>query len=134
MEVRACRECRRLFNYLSGIELCPKCKNKVENKFQDVRHYLRENPNASVAQVSEACSVEVSQITQWVQEEQLEMASSSGLVHCEWCKKIIPSGRFCDKCRMKLALEINELKKGFKKVDEVEKEKHDGPRMRFIRH
>lgn len=31
MEVRACRECRRLFNYLAGDYSCPACKNNLED-------------------------------------------------------------------------------------------------------
>ena len=36
MEVRTCSKCKRLFNYLSGASICPGCKAKLEEKFQEV--------------------------------------------------------------------------------------------------
>ena len=37
MEVRTCKQCKRLFNYLSGPPICPGCKAKIEQKFQEVK-------------------------------------------------------------------------------------------------
>lgn len=42
MEVRNCRSCGRLFNYM-GAPLCPACQKKLEEKFQEVKAFLEEN-------------------------------------------------------------------------------------------
>ena len=36
MDVRNCKECGRLFNYIGGQRLCPACKDKLEEKFAQV--------------------------------------------------------------------------------------------------
>ena len=50
MEVKNCNGCGRLFNYMGGAPLCDGCRKKLEQKFQEVKQYLDENPNASVNQ------------------------------------------------------------------------------------
>ena len=72
MEVKNCKECGRLFNYMGGAPLCDGCRKKLEQKFQEVKQYLDENPNASVNQVSEDNDVSVKQIKQWIREERLQ--------------------------------------------------------------
>ena len=34
MEVKNCKECGRLFNYMGGAPLCDGCRKKLEQKFQ----------------------------------------------------------------------------------------------------
>lgn len=45
MEVMNCRNCKRLFNYITGPMICPACKDKLEKKFGEVKQFIRENPN-----------------------------------------------------------------------------------------
>ena len=71
MEVKNCKGCGRLFNYMGGAPLCDGCRKKFEQKFQEVKQYLDENPNASVNQVSEDNDVSVKQIKQWIREESI---------------------------------------------------------------
>ena len=71
MEVRNCRSCGRLFNYMGGAPLCPACQKKLEEKFQEVKAFLEENPNSSVETVAEELDVSVKQIRQWIREERL---------------------------------------------------------------
>lgn len=61
MEVRNCRSCGRLFNYMGGAPLCPACQKKLEEKFQEVKAFLEENPNSSVETVAEELDVSVKQ-------------------------------------------------------------------------
>ena len=42
MEVSNCRSCGRLFNVITNSRICPSCKQKQEDKFQEVKEYLRE--------------------------------------------------------------------------------------------
>lgn len=107
MDVKNCKRCRRLFNYISGQPICPACREELEAEFQKVKKYIQDHRNATVAQVAEECEVEESQIRQWVREERLMFAegSVSGIA-CEVCGTPITSGRFCDKCKAGM---INDL-------------------------
>ena len=53
MDVRNCKGCGKLFNYMSGVQLCPECRAKLEKKFSSVKDYIGEHPQASISQVAE---------------------------------------------------------------------------------
>ncbi len=134
MDVKNCRRCRRLFNYIGGQPICPQCREELENKFQEVKKYLFDNRNATIADVVENCDVEDSQVRQWVREERLEFSSGIDTgVTCENCGAPITSGRFCDKCK---ATMINELSAAGRRPEApkpvVKKTESHGNRMRFL--
>ena len=58
MNVRNCRNCGRIFNYISGAITCPACRSQLEEKFQEVKKYIQENRGVGIAQVAEECDVE----------------------------------------------------------------------------
>lgn len=62
MNIRNCRNCGRIFNYVAGSIICPACRESMEAKFQEVKEYIREHKGVGIAQVAEACDVEASQI------------------------------------------------------------------------
>lgn len=110
MNVRNCKLCGRIFNYVVGPIYCPACKEGMEAKFQEVKEYVREHRGVSMTEVAEACDVEVAQIRQWLREDRLEVTQDSALfLNCEKCGKAIRSGRFCEKCK-------NEVTQGFKDI------------------
>ncbi len=132
MEVRNCRNCRRLFNYVGGQQICPECKEKLEKLFYQVKEYIRENPHARLQEISDDNGVSQQQLQQWVREERLQFSSDSDIaISCEKCGTKIFTGRFCDACKMKMA---NGLSDAFKKEPpkEVKKEDHSN-RMRFMK-
>ncbi len=135
MDVRNCRNCGRLFNVLADERICPSCRQKLENKFQEVKEYLNDHPNASVDEVSMENEVTVKQIRQWIREERLTFSENSlEGIDCEMCGKIIKTGRFCDSCKAKLA---NNLMSAYDKPKKKEPDKknginRDGNRMRFL--
>ena len=71
MNVRNCRKCGRLYNYVAGQRICPLCQERLEEDFQMVKEYVRKNPGVTVNRVAEECEVEISQIRQWLREERL---------------------------------------------------------------
>lgn len=82
MDVRNCKGCGKLFNYMSGAQLCPECRAKLEKKFSSVKDYIGEHPQASISQVAEDMDVSVKQIKQWVKEERLILSEASLDVCC----------------------------------------------------
>ncbi|MBQ2804067.1 MAG: flagellar protein [Lachnospiraceae bacterium] len=137
MNVRNCRQCGRIFNYVAGPFLCQVCREKMELKFQEVKEYIRENPGVSIPQVSEACDVEPSQIRQWLREERLEVTEDSAIfLNCDGCGMPIRCGKYCDKCKGNLAsglknvLHENEARKA--SASPKNSGSSDNPRMRFL--
>ena len=134
MDVKNCRSCRRLFNYIGGQPICPACREELEKKFQEVKKYLIENKNATIPMVVENCDVDENQVRQWVREERLEFSSGidAGVV-CENCGTPISTGRFCDKCKTSMMNDLSSV--GRKPVVEeqpaVKKTDHTN-KMRFL--
>lgn len=134
MDIRNCRNCGNIFNYLSGPIVCPACKESLEAKFQEVKLYIEEHPGVGIKQVSDACDVETSQIQQWLREERLEVTENSAIyLNCESCGAPIRSGRFCDKCRNNLTNGFRNVIRSSQPVQEPEKKKPDEKnKMRFL--
>ena len=110
MDVRSCRNCGRLFNYLQGQPICPACRNKLEKKFEEVKEYIRSHESASIQQISEDTEVSVKQIKQWVREERLTFSSKSPVgIECENCGAMIRTGRFCNKCKNNMANTLQQM-------------------------
>ncbi|MCR4651722.1 MAG: helix-turn-helix domain containing protein [Lachnospiraceae bacterium] len=104
MNVRNCRRCKRLFNYIVGPYYCPSCRAELEEEFQVVKKYVQDHNRADIRTVAEECNVDPSQIRQWVREERLVFSDDSLVgLNCEKCGKMIKSGRFCDECKKEMA-------------------------------
>lgn len=109
MNVRNCRKCGKMFNYVSGPPICMACREELEVKFQEVKNYIRENAHVTISEVAEECDVSANQIKQWLREERLELSSDSGIaLFCENCNEPIRSGRFCEKCKNSMANKLND--------------------------
>lgn len=132
MNLATCRGCGRLFNIISNSRLCPNCVSRLEEKFQHVKKYLNEHPNASVNVVSEECDVTVKQIKDWVREERLSFtAGSANGITCDGCGEMILTGRFCANCKQKMQ---NNLMSAIDtpKLENSKKRDRDRDRMRFL--
>lgn len=125
MEVRVCKNCRRLFNYLYGPELCKDCMKFVtevrlnqdkktpfsmvkplikeeEDKYLQVKDYIMTHPKASVSQIAETNDVSPSKLFEWIRDERLEFSDDSEYAwfECELCGEKIKSGRLCSRCKI----------------------------------
>lgn len=131
MDVRVCKQCKRLFNYLSGPSICGACKDALENKFIKVKEYVREHPHEGINEVAEANEVSTNQIRRWIREERLAFSEESGVgLDCESCGKLIKSGRLCQECKEKFLGTVNEL---YGTGDSVVERKHrEAARMRYM--
>jgi flagellar operon protein (TIGR03826 family) len=105
-DVRNCRKCGRLFNYIGGAPICQDCKKQDEEDFARVKEYLYKNPGASMSMVSEDLEMSVEKIKRFLKEGRLEITGDDGnmILECENCGKSIRSGRFCDECERNLAM------------------------------
>lgn len=106
-EIRNCKGCRRMFQYVSGPVLCHVCRSLDEEEFQKVRDFLKEFPGATMQEVSTNTGVSPNKISRWLKEERLEVSETSAIaLNCERCGVRIRSGRFCIECSKGLAKEM----------------------------
>lgn len=133
MNVRNCRKCGRLYNYISGQNICSRCKEELEERFQMVKEYVYNHPEANIQQVSDDCEVELAQIKRWIREERLTFSESSAVgIECELCGSLIKTGRFCERCKADIAKGLIDATRIPEKEEPVIKSTRDRDRMRFL--
>lgn len=134
MDVRNCKECGRLYNYMGVTSLCPSCSKKLDKKFGQVKAYLYDHPGAGIQEVSEENDVTPALIRKWVREERLSFADNSAVgIDCENCGAMIKTGRFCQSCKDKLANNLsNVYKEPEPKPLPKRKDFKDSAKMRFL--
>lgn len=109
MDVITCKSCGRLFNYVSGAPICQNCVKKLEEKFTEVKKYVRENPSADINLISQDMEVSIAQIKRWIREERLTFTKDSPVgLPCECCGQMIHTGRYCEKCKSKMGERLSE--------------------------
>lgn len=133
MDVRNCRSCGKMFNYINGVPLCPACMTKLEEKFQQVKEYVQENKVVPLNKIAEDNDVTVNQIKRWVREERLVFDEDSMVtIECESCGRSIRTGRFCDKCKEQLHSGLSDsIREKQKPLIQPKKQSHEA-RMRFL--
>lgn len=132
MDVRNCKGCGRLFNYISGQPLCPTCTAAMDVKFEEVKEYVYDHPGVGIQEVSEEMEVSIPQIKQWIREERLSFTEDSMIgLECEGCGITIKTGRFCKACKDKLARGFTDLYPA-EMPAQKKKDPRENPRMRFL--
>ena len=137
MNVRNCRKCGRVFNYIIGQTLCLACRDELESKFKEVKEYVQKNRGCTINDVAEICEVESSQIKQWIREERLEFTEDSMIgLACEMCGASIRTGRYCEKCKAQTLNGLNNVVRQAQASRQPVKPAQnpkDNPRMRFLK-
>ena len=129
MDVRVCHGCKKVFQYIVGPTLCPRCRQKEEEMFQIVKDYLRENPGANMYEVSQATSVSAALIEKFLREGRLQVSPDSPIaLACEKCGRRISTGRLCSECKKEINNTLNDMKKNLVKA----KEDDSSARMRYL--
>jgi flagellar operon protein (TIGR03826 family) len=135
MDVRNCIKCGKLFNYVTGQPICQNCRKDLEDKFKEVKNYIKKNPQAYLAEVSQECDVDTRQIKQWIREERLSFSEASLVgIECEICGKSIRTGRYCDECKKTVTNTLNSAYQQNSKPIENNpfKTQDTGSKMRFL--
>jgi flagellar operon protein (TIGR03826 family) len=132
MDVKNCKGCGKLFNYMSGPPLCPSCAAALDIKFEEVKEYVYDHPRVGVQEVSEVMEVSIAQIKQWIRDERLSFAEDSMIgLECEGCGVTIKTGRFCKACKDKLTRGFTDLYPADKPAQK-QKDSKESPKMRFL--
>jgi len=123
VEVRVCKNCKRLFKYIYGPELCRECIKLIpkeeerikaeltaainpmitedEKKYKQVKDYIMAHPKATVIQISEINEITPMKLFEWIREDRLEFSEDAEYAwfECASCGAKIKSGRLCNRCK-----------------------------------
>lgn len=134
-DVRNCRRCGKMYNYIGGAPICIDCKNADEATFKRVKEYLYDNPGATLSQVANDVNVSVEKIKMFLKEGRLEITEGSNIIlDCERCGKAIKTGRFCNECQNDVSKDFsqNASKKPGRSEESTLEAKRNGVGMRFL--
>lgn len=100
MENRNCRNCGKVFRYVTGYPLCNECKLEDEDLYRKIKEYIRFNPGKKIEDVAKSLDINPREVLRFLREERLEIpANSEKYLMCEFCGKTIRTGRFCESCK-----------------------------------
>jgi hypothetical protein len=135
MELLTCALCGRLFETYNSIKkICPKCAEKEEEYYKEVKTLIREQPGLTFKDIIAETGVPERLMRRWLQDGRLEINTreSYGL-KCERCRKEILQGKYCVDCRQIMQNGLNDLMKESRKIQlEQDSNKKKGSGMRFI--
>lgn len=106
MNIKNCSLCGKIYQYVVGENICPKCKEEREEKFQEIKEFIRANGSVPIAVVAETFDIEEKVLRLWVREERLVFEDGGIAIECEHCGAPIYSGRLCEKCKVELGLDF----------------------------
>ncbi len=133
MDVRNCRRCGTIFNYITGVPICPACREDEEKKFQVVKKFVQDNVQAQIPEIVESCDVTHNQIHAWIRQERLVFAENSPIgIDCEGCGAMIKTGRLCERCKYDLARGLNNSVKKQPEGLMGNVSRSDNPKMRYL--
>lgn len=130
-----CKKCGRIFQQTSSRRICPDCERELEDKFTEVRSYIRDHPNVSIMEVSREMEVSVEQLKQWVREERLIFTSAEGSgIECVMCGIPITTGKYCNRCKEEMAHNLgNAYEKPKVTLTQQQPQTSSKGKMRFVR-
>lgn len=133
-DLRNCRRCGKMYNYLGGPPICMDCKNADEETFKKVKEYLYKNPGAALSQVATELEVSVEKIKMFLREGRLEITEDSNVIlECERCGKAIRTGRYCKECQNELGNDFSETASKIPDRNEQDQEaKRNAIGMRYL--
>jgi hypothetical protein len=107
-KVLSCNVCGRLFQSL-GPGYCPICAEAMDKAFAAVKEYLYMHEDATVVDIIKDAGVAEKYVLDFLKEGRLNIGSAQDILKCEDCGRPIPSGRYCDGCRDKLASALSSV-------------------------
>jgi flagellar operon protein (TIGR03826 family) len=107
-DVRNCKRCGKIYNYIGGAPVCQDCREDDERIFKRVKEYLYDHAGASLSEVSTTLDVSVEKIKRYLKEGRLEIVGDGAnmVLECEKCGKSIRTGRFCNSCSSELSKDL----------------------------
>ena len=107
-ELKNCKRCGAMFNYVVGHPICGRCRKADEEDFKKVKNYLYDNPGSSPPEIAVEVDVSVEKIRRYLKEGRLEIVgdASNMVLACEKCGMSIRTGRYCDECERDMKKEL----------------------------
>ena len=98
MPLGNCARCGKLFNRLSR-PICPDCAREEERRAGVVMDFLKDNPSATIEEISESTGVDSQVILRLIHDDRLRATTACSLPRsCKACGAPIDTGQYCGHC------------------------------------
>ncbi|MEK8022755.1 MAG: hypothetical protein AAB229_03005 [Candidatus Hydrogenedentota bacterium] len=97
-----CPACGDIFSR-DKFAICPKCWEKETQVLENLKHLSQDMPNATIDDLATISGIGRETIVNYVRSGRLFLDTPAAKLRCEECGADIEGGRFCKKCRDKLA-------------------------------
>lgn len=108
MEMANCKRCKKLFPRVTDF-ICESCKSAEEKLFDDVREFLKSNPNSTIDKISAETGASAKRILTWLREGRLEVAKTLGVLVCRKCAEPIKTGMYCERCFIIMSKHVEDV-------------------------
>ena len=117
-----CEKCGGIMVFIGvGEYRCEDCKAHAFDDYGKVRAYVEEHKGATAIEVESATGVSQKAIRNMLREDRLEVtADSKSFLHCEVCGVNIRSGKYCQKCRMSLNKQCEDMARVAKNTKNIQ--------------
>ena len=103
-----CPRCGKLFMKIRNT-VCPACEQIDEEKFQELREYIENNPTSTVGQLVEATNISAKRILRYIREGRLVLPEGIKIeLSCKQCGVEIYEGDYCEKCSAKMKQSLSQ--------------------------
>ncbi|WP_409347037.1 TIGR03826 family flagellar region protein [Paenibacillus sp. MBLB4367] len=122
MNVDNCPRCGKI--YVKNIrEACPSCIKDLEQQYEKCVKYLRDSRKATITELSEATEVSIKQITKFIREGRISIASMPNMGYpCEVCGTLIRENSLCSSCRQRLVKDVSNAREDELRAEELRKQ------------
>jgi hypothetical protein len=101
MPLDNCVRCGKLFNRLSR-PVCPDCVREEERRAGVVMDFLKDNPSATIEEISESTGVDSQVILRLIRDDRLRATTACSLPrNCKACGAPVDAGQYCGHCLRK---------------------------------
>lgn len=103
MPLDNCARCGKLFNRLSR-PICPDCAREEERQVGVVMDFLKDNPSATIEEISQSTGVDSQIILRLIRDYRLRATGGYSVPrNCKACGAPIDAGQYCGHCLRKFS-------------------------------
>lgn len=94
--MKNCERCGKVF--VGTGQICQDCIKAEEQIFENVHHFLRDNPNSTTKEIAETLDVDEELIIKFLKQGRIKTSDQEATGRCSKCGAEIKKGNYCMKC------------------------------------
>lgn len=111
-----CKRCESLFNKVLH-DICPNCLQEDQERFEQVRDYLKDNRYAKLVDIVRDTHVLIEEITDMIEQGKLVLVDFPNLtIECQGCGLPTQDGAYCSTCKSEMIMALADATEHVRKL------------------